>query len=145
MLRLWRGIPGSVSVRRTCIGRVAFNHAGVSDVFSLCADSRGIADEVLEVVESESFSGFHLVLLISSPPPLRLMRQPLLNDDAAVVKSIKEMALFERRGGGVGGDELHEELDMCCMVPILDGGARRQLPNNRHDRITPCAKHFVKF
>ena len=145
MLRLWRGVPGSVSVRRTCIGRVAFNHAGVSDVFSLRADSRGIADEVLEVVESESFSGVHLVLLISSPPPLRLMRQPLLNDDAAVVKSIKELALLERCGGGVGGDELRKEFDMRCVVPVLDDGTRRQLSNDRHDRITPCPKHFVKF
>ena len=145
MLRFWRGIPCSVSVRRTRVGCVAFNNAGVSDVFSLCADSRGIADEVLEVVESKSFSGIHLVLLISSPPPLRLMRQPLLNDDAAVVKSIKELALLERCGGGVGGDKLHKKLDMCCVVPILDDGARRQLPNNRHDRITSCPKHFVEF
>ena len=145
MLRFWRGIPCSVSVQRTRVGRVAFNNSGVSDVFSFCADLRGIADEVLEVVESKSFSGFYLMLLISSPPPLRLMRQPLLNDDAAVVKSIKEMALFERRGGGVGGDELHKKLNMCCVVPFLDGGARRQLPNNRHDRIAPCPKHFIEF
>ena len=145
MLRFWRGIPCSVSVRRTRVGRVAFNNSGVSDVFSFCADSRGIADEVLEVVESESFASFYLMLLISSPPPLRLMRQPLLNDDATVVESIKELALFECCGGGIGGDKLHEELDMCCVVPVLDDGARRQLPNNRHDRIAPCPKHFIEF
>ena len=145
MLLFWRGFSCGVSVRRARIGCVAFNHAGVSDIFPLSADACGVADEVFEVVEAKTLSGPHLLLLVSPPPPFCQMRQPLLDDDAAIIKSVEELALFERCGGGVCCDELREELEMSCVVSVLDDGTRRQLPDDGHDRITPCPKHFVKF
>ena len=94
MLLFWRGFSCGVSVRRTRIGCVAFNHAGVSDIFPLSADACGVADEVFEVVKPKAVSGPHFLFLVSSPPPFREMWQPLLNDDAAIIESVEELALF---------------------------------------------------
>ena len=51
------------------------------------------------------------------------MWKPLLDNSAAVVKSVEEVPLLQCRGGGIGADQLSKEADVSCVVTVFNDGA----------------------